>query len=89
MARKKKVDLIEEARGLGLLVDESDHYDDIADRVKKEREALVLGAGIPETEEDDEWDPFLDVSPLDEPAPEPRTRGWSKLGVWVGGGRPS
>lgn len=88
MARKKKVDLIEEARGLGLVVDENEYYDDIADRIKKEREWLESGAGVPE-EDEDEWDPFLDVSPLDEPAPEPRTRGWSKLGVWVGGGRPS
>ena len=86
MARMKKDDLIEEARTLGIDADDDDHYDDILAAVKDAREDSDEdepdGVDVPDEEPDFEPD-FVEV-----PEDRPRPRGWSKLGVWQGGGRP-
>ena len=83
MARMKKDDLIEEARTLGIDVDEDDHYDDILDAVKDAREDSEDEDEPEEVTVPDEETDFVEV-----PEERPRPRGWSKLGVWQGGGRP-
>lgn len=75
MAREKKTDLFEEAQERGLNVEEDDHYDDILAAVKAAR-------AVEEEPEEEEPEPPTET-------PEPPQRGWSRLGVWHGPGRPA
>ena len=94
MARKKKTELIEEARSLGLPAHDDEHYDDILARIKAEREAEESSDPVdfedldPDDEDEgDEDEVFIEPEPVGDLV-APRSRGWSKLGVWQGGGRP-
>lgn len=80
MAREKKTDLLEEAQERGLNVEEDDHYDDILAAVKAARAV---------EEEPEEEPEEVEEEPEAEDTPEPPQRGWSRLGVWQGPGRPA
>ena len=90
MARMKKDDLIEEARTLGIDVDEDEHYDTILEQVKDAREQAEseypLVEGAEEDDDTQEFDAFVEEDPP--PPPERPRRGWNRLGVYVGKGRP-
>ena len=80
MAREKKTDLLDEAQERGLNVEEDDHYDDVLAAVKAARAV----------EEEPEEPEEVEVEPEEvEDDPEPPQRGWSRLGVWHGPGRPA
>lgn len=98
MARKKKVDLIEEARSLGLPAHEDEHYDDILKRIqeeKAERETLEVTGLDEEIQEREErvelvedyyGEPVPDDDEVEEP--EVHSTGYTSLGIWRGRGRP-
>lgn len=89
MARMKKDELIEEARTLGIDVDEDEHYDTILEQVKDAREQEESEPDVEEVVGEDDQESEVFVEEDAPPPPERPRRGWNSLGVYVGKGRPA